>query len=221
MTFIIRSFILVSKELSYKKTASDLRKIAIDSLEILSVNFLVFYYLIYQTSEVNESLLLNLKNGLKYSYEALYNKDALIFSIIVGVVTFFIAVFIRPKNKVDESTEQTTKQKIINWFHSSSFGFFRRISRSLLSLAITLSLFTFVATTHGYFNDKANYIDFILFVVYVYGYIGASFYLSYDNKKDKDDNVTNVKKALEIIFLTLLSVFSLALLTFIILVTYG
>lgn len=210
-----------STELSYKKTAGDLRKTATDSLEILLVNFLVFYYLIYHASKSNGAPLLNFKNGLEYSYEALYNKHALIFSIAAGVVTFFIAAFIRPRKKEDEKEIQTKSIKFKSSIHRGLFGFFRRASRSLLSLAITLSLFTFIAVTHGYFNEKANFIDLILFVVLIYLYIGASFYLSYDNKNDKDINVANITKALKIIMSTIIGVFILAALVFLILVACG
>lgn len=197
--------------LSYKKTASDLRKAAIDVLEVLSINFIVFYYLIFQASKVDDKPLLDLKNGLKYSYEALYNKDALVISLIVGVIAFFIAACIRPKEEISINKTLSRKEKILNCIHSSLFGFFRRVSRSFLSLAITLSLFTFVATTHGYFDEKANFLDLAIFIIYIYFYIWSGFYLSYDSKTTKNKNISNVLIALKMIFITLLSVSALAL----------
>jgi hypothetical protein len=186
-------------ELSYKKTARDLRTVAFDTLEVLTVNFIVFYYLIYQASKVDDQPWLDLKAGLKYSYEALFNNHAWIFSLVVGFIAFMFAYFIRPKS-VETS-------KICS---PCIFGFFRRLSRSLLSLAITLSMFKFVALTHGHFGDKADFWDFTFFLISIYTYIGLNFVLLYDNKNIANKNISNFFKALKIIIITILVVLLVA-----------
>jgi hypothetical protein len=53
---------------SYSKTTSDLRKTAIDSLELLFINTAIFYYLIYQGIKFEGKGWGNLKKALKYSF---------------------------------------------------------------------------------------------------------------------------------------------------------
>lgn len=186
-------------ELSYKKTARDLRAVAFDTLEVLTVNFVVFYYLIYQASKVDDEPWLDLKAGLKYSYEALYNNHAWTFSLVVGILAFMIAYYIRYKS--------VEKSKV---FSLCVFGFFRRISRSLLSLTITLSMFKFVALTHGHFGSKAGFWDFLFFLFCIYIYIGLNFVLLYEDENIAKENIYNFLKALKIIFITILVVLLVA-----------
>ncbi|EJG1646039.1 hypothetical protein HYO12_23070 [Vibrio parahaemolyticus] len=191
------------KEIQLKKTARDLRKVALDALELLAVNFVVFYYLIYQASKVDGKPLSDLSKGLKYSYETLFNHHVLNLSIFVGVIAFFVAVFFRPK-----STEKT------NGCRLCVFGFFKRLSRTLLSLAITLFMFKFVALTHGHFNEKIIWVDPALFFLSICVYIGLSFVLSYDSDTAARKNLSNIKEALKIILITLFCVAVITLLIF-------
>ncbi|AVF74724.1 hypothetical protein NB568_10200 [Vibrio alginolyticus] len=99
-------------ELGYEKTARDLRAVAFDTLEVLIVNFVVFYYLIYQASKVDDQPWLDLKAGLKYSYEALFNNHVWMFSLFLGFVAFIISYVVRSK-----------KSRISNIFFPYVFGF--------------------------------------------------------------------------------------------------
>ncbi|RPA33625.1 hypothetical protein EGC79_20345 [Shewanella vesiculosa] len=183
------------KDIQLKKTARDLRKVAFDSLELLSVNFIVFYYLIYQASKVDGKAFSDLQKGLKYSYEALFNYHALNIAIVVGLGSFILAMIFRP-----ESAEKK------NNCGSCMFGFFRRLSRTLLSLSITLFMFKFVALTHGHLGEEKNWTDPALFFISICVYISLIFALSYNDEKTYTKNITNVKQALKIIVITIIAV---------------
>jgi hypothetical protein len=110
---------------------------------------------------------------------------------------------VRPENKALASMSRR-----------NFFGVFRRMSRTLLSLAIVLIMFQFMALTHGNFGKTAGIIDLIKFLFCIFLYIGLAFNLSYDDHVSAEENLTNLKCAFKMIFLTILAVSLIAVFIF-------